>query len=171
MEYPTKFRAPRRRVSFSVAQKRDRRRDENRKHDQRTRKWEKHAIFRWWDTARGPPPHGDLQRELERLATTAWRHPITSAPTRFGLSTIERWYYEAKNAPTDPVGRLRKKLRKDLGRRVAITDVLKQAIHAQYDAHRSWSYQLHYDNLVAWAEADRGLGRVPAYATVRRYMK
>ena len=49
--------------------------------------------------------------------------------------------------------------------------MLAQALHAQYAAHRSWSYQLHYDNLVAWAEADRGLGRVPAYATVRRYMK
>jgi putative transposase len=118
-----------------------------------------------------PPPRGDLQRELERLAETKWRHPVTDAPTTFGRSTIERWYYEAKNAPVDPVGRLRKKIRKDLGRRVAISDVLAQAIHALYDAHRGWSYQLHYDNLVAWAEADRGLGRVPAYATVRRYMK
>lgn len=118
-----------------------------------------------------PPRHGDLQRELERLADKPWRHPITSAPTRFGLSTIQRWYYEAKNAPTDPVGRLRKKLRKDLGRRIAISDVVAQALHAQYGAHRSWSYQLHYDNLVAWAEADPDLGRVPAYATVRRYMK
>jgi putative transposase len=118
-----------------------------------------------------PPPRGDLQHELERLAEKQWRHPITGAPTTFGLSTIQRWYYEAKNAPVDPVGRLRKKIRKDLGRRVAISDVLAQAIHALYDAHRGWSYQLHYDNLVAWAEADRGLGAVPAYATVRRYMK
>jgi transposase InsO family protein len=118
-----------------------------------------------------PPTRGDLQRELARLATMTWRHPVTAAPTRFGLSTIERWYYQAKNAPTDPVGRLRKKRRKDRGRRIAITDVLAQAIHAQHAAHRSWSYQLHYDNLVAWADADATLGAVPAYATVRRYMR
>src|SRR5688572_1104705 len=118
-----------------------------------------------------PPQRGDLQRELERLAEKKWRHPITNVPTTFGLSTIERWYYGAKNAPVDPVGRLRKKVRKDVGRRIAISDVLAQAIRAMYEAHRSWSYQLHYDNLVAWAETDRGLGSVPAYATVRRYMK
>jgi putative transposase len=118
-----------------------------------------------------PPARGDLQRELERLAATKWRHPVTGVPTTFGLSTIERWYYEAKNAPVDPVGRLRKKVRKDVGRRIAISDVLAQALHALYEAHRSWSYQLHYDNLVAWAEADDGLDPVPAYATVRRYMK
>jgi transposase InsO family protein len=118
-----------------------------------------------------PPARGDLQRELELLAAKKWRHPITGAPTTFGISTIERWYYEAKNAPVDPVGRLRQKVRKDLGRRIAITDVLAQAIHALYEANRGWSYQLHYDNLLAWAEADGTLGGVPAYATVRRYMK
>lgn len=118
-----------------------------------------------------PPRHGDLARELERLAAKKWRHPITSAPTTFGVSTIERWYYEAKNALIDPVGRLRQKVRKDLGRRIAISDVLAQAIHALYEANRGWSYQLHYDNLVAWSEADTTLGAVPAYATVRRYMK
>jgi hypothetical protein len=41
-----------------------------------------------------PPARGELQRELERLAEKKWRHPITSAPTMFGVSTIERWYYE-----------------------------------------------------------------------------
>ena len=118
-----------------------------------------------------PPPHGELQAELERLATKQWRHPITNQPTRFGLSTIQRWYYEAKNAPADPVGRLRKKLRKDIGRQTAISDGLKQAIHTLYGTHRSWTYQLHYDNLEAWVEEEPELGPLPAYATVRRYMK
>jgi putative transposase len=118
-----------------------------------------------------PPPHGELQAELERLAAKPWRHPITNQPTRFGLSTIQRWYYEAKNAPTDPVGRLRKKLRKDSGRQTAISEGLKQAIHTLYAAHRSWTYQLHYDNLEAWVEEEPELGPLPAYATVRRYMK
>jgi putative transposase len=118
-----------------------------------------------------PPPRGDLQAELERLTEKQWRHPVTNEPTRFGLSTIEHWYYAAKHAPTDPVGRLRKQRRKDTGRQTAISDALKQAIHAQYAAHRSWTYQLHYDNLAAWVEEDPALGRLPVYATVRRYMK
>lgn len=118
-----------------------------------------------------PPPRGELQAELERLAATQWQHPVTGEPTRFGLSTIQHWYYAAKSAPVDPVGRLRKKPRKDAGRCTALSDALKQAIHAQYAAHQSWTYQLHYDNLVAWVEAEPELGRLPTYATVRRYMK
>ena len=118
-----------------------------------------------------PPGRGDLQAELERLTAKIWRHPVTNEPTRFGLKTIQHWYYQAKHAPADPVGRLRKKIRKDTGRQTAISDALKQAIHAQYAAHRSWSYQLHHDNLAAWVEAEPALGALPVYATVRRYMK
>jgi hypothetical protein len=70
------------------------------------------------------------------------RHPLLDRHelTVFGVSTIERWYYEAKRAPVDPVSRLRHKVRKDRGRRIAITDALAQAIHALYEANRSWSY-------------------------------
>src|SRR5882762_4886307 len=74
-----------------------------------------------------PPPRGELQAELERLAAKHWRHPVTGEPTRFGVSTIQHWYYAAKQAPVDPVGRLRKKPRKDLGRHAALSDALKQA--------------------------------------------
>jgi len=118
-----------------------------------------------------PPQRGELQTELERLAAKQWRHPITAEPTRFGLKTIQHWYYQAKNAPVDPVGKLRKKPRKDQGRQTAISDALEQAIHAQYTAHRSWTYQLHHDNLAAWVEAEPELGPLPSYATVRRYMR
>jgi transposase InsO family protein len=118
-----------------------------------------------------PPPRGDLQAELGRLATMRWQHPVTGEPTRFGVSTIERWYYAAKNEPVNPVTRLRTKVRKDAGQQTALSDALKQAIHAQYAAHRSWTYQLHYDNLAAWVEAEPELGKLASYATVRRYMK
>jgi putative transposase len=118
-----------------------------------------------------PPPHGELQVELEKLAARTWRHPVTSELVSFGVSTIERWYYAAKHAPVDPVGKLRRKPRKDQGRQTAISDALKQAIHAQYAAHQSWTYQLHHDNLAAWVEAQPELGPLPSYATVRRYMR
>lgn len=138
------------------------------------------SIHERWATLRfsvvghllaAPPAHGELQAELERLAAKTWRHPVTNEPVRFGLKTIQHWYYQAKNAPSDPVGRLRKKRRKDVGRHTALSEALKQAIHAQYATHRSWTYQLHYDNLVAWVDAEPELGRLPTYATVRRYMK
>ena len=118
-----------------------------------------------------PPPRGELQAALAQLATRTWRHPVTNDSVRFGVSTIERWYYEAKHAPVDPVGKLRRKPRKDQGQQTAISERLKQALHTQYAAHRSWSYQLHYDNLAAWAETEPEPCALPSYATLRRYMK
>lgn len=118
-----------------------------------------------------PPPYGELGDELDRLATKKWRHPVTGQPATFGRSTIERWYYMAKNEPRDPVTRLRKQARKDIGRFATVNLALRQLLHAQYADHRSWSYQLHYDNVVARARGDREIGVMPSYATVRRYMR
>ena len=45
-----------------------------------------------------PAAHGELRVELERLAAKSWEHPVSGKPTRFGLSTIQRWYYQARAA-------------------------------------------------------------------------
>jgi transposase InsO family protein len=135
---------------------------------------ERWALLRFSVVGRllaSPPPRGELRAELERLAACAWRHPVTARPTRFGVSTIERWYYQAKHAGTDPVARLRKRVRADSGRQASVGAALRQAIHAQYTAHKSWSVQLHYDNLRAVADREPALGVLPSYSTVRRYMK
>jgi CheY-like chemotaxis protein len=42
---------------------------------------------------------------------------------------------------------------------------------AQYAAHKSWSVQLHHDNLVALAETRADLRPLPCYDTMRRFMK
>ncbi len=118
-----------------------------------------------------PPPRGELRGELENLAGRAWRHPTTGEPTHFGVSTIERWYYQALRERHDPVGALRKQVRKDAGRHLAMPEPVKQALLAQYAAHKGWSVQLHYDNLVALAEASPEVGAPPSYSTVRRFMK
>ena len=47
---------------------------------------------------------------------------------------------------------------------------LRQTLMAQYNAHTSWSAQLHHDNLVALAETRSELRPVPSYATVRRFL-
>ncbi len=118
-----------------------------------------------------PPPRGELRQALERLAEKTWRHPTTGEPMRFSADTLERWFYTARNARRDPVGELRRVVRKDAGTQPSLTTPLRQALRAQYQAHRSWSVQLHYDNLVALAETEPALAPLPSYATVRRYMR
>jgi hypothetical protein len=52
-----------------------------------------------------PPRRGQLRSELKKLAQKIFRHPITGVPASFGLSTIERWYYAARDA-IDPVAKI-----------------------------------------------------------------
>jgi len=118
-----------------------------------------------------PAEHGVLQEQLEQLASKSWRHPTTGEVVRFSVSTIERWYYTAKNSPGDPVGALARKLNAHAGTHPSIPAALREAIGKQYKQHPSWSYQLHYDNLAALGEQQSEIGPVPSYPAVRRYMK
>jgi transposase InsO family protein len=61
--------------------------------------------------------------------------------------------------------------RKDAGAQPSLGARLRQALLAQYDAHKKWSYKLHRDNLAVLVERDPSLERLPSYATVRRFMK
>jgi hypothetical protein len=108
-----------------------------------------------------PPGKGELKAAIAALAARAWQHPTTGDPVRFGFSTIERWYYRALKERADPVGVLRRKLRTDAGQQVAISDVVRQTVLAQYAAHKSWSVKLHHDNLVALAETYVGCNLRP----------
>ncbi len=142
--------------------------------DDRGRVHDRWAHFRFQVVGRllaSPPEAGGLARALGELAGREWIHPVSFQPVRFGFSTVERWYYEARRAPVDPVANLRRRQRKDLGRRWAISAALGQALAAQHQEHGRWSYQLHRDNLVARAKADPSLGQVPSYASVVRWMK
>lgn len=118
-----------------------------------------------------PPPEGQLQQALAKLAAKSWRHPITGVAVQFGQSTIERWFYTAKNAGQDPVRALQRRRRVDAGQVRQLSAALIETLRAQYRAHQSWSYQLHYDNLGARADDNAALQPLPSYATVRRYMK
>lgn len=118
-----------------------------------------------------PPARGELAVELAALSSIAWKHPATGEPVRFGAPTIERWYYQARNAGVDRVAALRKKIRKDSGTHPSMTPLLRSALRAQYEAHPTWSYQLHADNLEVVCEDDPAIGECPSYTTLRRYMK
>ena len=117
-----------------------------------------------------PPAKDALRAALQQLAAREWRHPSTGAPVRFGVSTLERWYYRSRNEQHDPVSVLQRKRRQDNGEQASMTPPLRQALLAQYAAHKSWSAQLHHDNLVALAETRPELRPVPSYATVLRFL-
>ena len=118
-----------------------------------------------------PPPTGQLQKALDRLSQKRYRHPID--PQRsigVGASTIERWYYKARDA-ADPIAVLGRKIRSDAGIRWSMADSLLAELKAQYQAHPRWNVQLHYDNLAARVQEAPQLGSMPSYKTVLRCMR
>lgn len=117
-----------------------------------------------------PPAPGDLQTALRDLAAKRWRHPFTGLEVRFGCSTLERWYYAAKNAG-DPVRVLRNQVRGDIGRFPSISSSAAQALQEQYQQHPSWTAQLHADNLRVTLTAVDEDAKCPSYPSVRRYLK
>ena len=117
-----------------------------------------------------PPGKGQTKAALQSLAARIWTHPVSGEETRFALATIERWYYTARRAKDDPVGVLRRTVRKDCGK-VSLTAEQIEHLRQQYEDHKHWTYQLHYDNLAAAVEAKPVMGRLRSYCTVRRYMQ
>ncbi len=103
---------------------------------------ERWALFRFsvvGPLLSSPPSPGELATELAALAATTWQHPIRHEPVRFGLKTIETWYYAAKNA-AEPITALRPKVRRTLGQHPSLGPGLGEALRAQYAAHPSWTY-------------------------------
>jgi hypothetical protein len=101
------------RKSFEAAQGADGMSDE-----QEIRRHERWAWLRFSIVGRllaAPPARGQLQAEIAQLAAKEWRHPISGQPTHFSFSSIERWYYSALAAKTDPIGTLRRKRRATAG--------------------------------------------------------
>ena len=136
--------------------------------------WQQWAHFRFsviGGLLSCPPQKGQLQKAIGRLAQKTYRHPIDSnRQIQIGSSTIERWYYKAKMT-ADPITALGRKIRSDAGIRWSISYTLLAALKAQYEAHRRWNVQLHYDNLVALAQEKPQLKPVPSYKTVLRCMR
>ncbi|HEX3448556.1 MAG TPA: DDE-type integrase/transposase/recombinase [Isosphaeraceae bacterium] len=117
-----------------------------------------------------PPARGTLRTAIRSLAEKTWAHPVTGRDVRFTAVSIERWYYTARRQRDDPVGALRRAVRKDSGK-ISLTAALAERLHLQYREHPHWSFQLHYDNLAALVKADPTLGKLRSYSTVKRYMR
>ena len=117
-----------------------------------------------------PASDGELKASIAELASRCWRHPSTGESIRFSFKTIERWWYIARDAD-DPLEALARKVPAHAGTHPSIGQALAQAIAAQHRDHPRWSFQLHYDNLLALVRQDPGLGPAPSYPTLIRFMK
>ena len=118
-----------------------------------------------------PPPRGNLREALSALSKKPWCHPVTKESVFFSFSTIERWFYAARGEYRDPVGKLKRRIRKDSGLQSSLGADLLTVLTCQYKEHKSWSMRLHYDNLQVLAEQEPALSPLPSYSTVCRYMK
>ncbi len=116
-----------------------------------------------------PPKRGRLKNEIDALAERHWEHPITKEPTTYRFSTIEHWYYAARKS-NDPIAALRPKVRRDAGTHKSLTEEVRVLLREQYEKHKTWSYQLHADNLAVECE-QQDKGEAPSYSSVLRYMK
>lgn len=118
-----------------------------------------------------PPQPGELASILKELSVKTWQHPTTGAPVQFAIPTIARWYYTARRQSLDPVQSLERKVHAQAGKHPSVSDALRELLRRLHAEHPTWSYQLHYDNLLAEAKQRSLLGPLPSYPTVRRWMK
>lgn len=134
------------------------------------RRWAafRHAVI--GTLSASPPGKGELAGAIRSLSERTWRHPVTGEETRFGFSTIEGWFYQARRAK-DPVDELRWKSRSDIGRSRALTPEMAKSLEEQYARYPFWSCRIHADNFLT-ALAGTGVhGALPSYQTIRRYMR
>ena len=82
-----------------------------------------------------PPERGGLRQALRDLAARTWQHPITGKAKRYGIATIERWYYRSYRERGSIVQALRRKTRVDVGRPRVLDESVKTILREQYRIH------------------------------------
>jgi transposase InsO family protein len=116
-----------------------------------------------------PPRKGELQERLRELADTEYSHPVTGDPIYFGISSIERWFYLARNS-RNPVEALTRRRRKDAGQ-MKMSRTARKYLLELYNQHPTWSKMLLKENLDSLLKKEVELGEEsPSYSTVRRYL-
>ena len=105
-----------------------------------------------------------------RLAEKTWSHPVTGRDVQFTAVTIERWYYTARRQRDDPVGALRRAVRKDCGK-VSLAAALAERLHAPVPRPPALELPTALRQPRRLVKADPSLGPLPSYSTVKRYMQ
>jgi transposase InsO family protein len=116
-----------------------------------------------------PPGAGDLKEALRSLASKEWKDPVSGKMVKFSVSSIERWYYKA-NKTNSPIISLGKKPRNDSGR-YKVPMQIQEALVKRFKEYPTWSYQLHYDNLLSEFKDKQAFERLPSYSTVKNFLK
>lgn len=137
----------------------------NSRNDDNSRKWAQFRFSVVGPLLSSPPDPGSLADRIRELSVKKWDHPISKKPHHAKFSTIERWYYDAKDKQ-NPVAALERKLREDRGNFSSLLPEHQTALREQFREHRTWNYKLHADNLQTQFPQN-----CPSYDTIRRYMK
>jgi hypothetical protein len=90
-----------------------------------------------------PPAPGELAERLLELSQRPYTHPSRGEPVRFGVSTIERWYYQAR-AAQQPIVALERKVPKHAGSHPSVSAALCATIATQHKQHPSWFFVIEY---------------------------
>lgn len=109
--------------------------------------------------------HGELKAELRRLSRMRFRAPGLTRTRRYGVSTLERWYYAFKNGGLEALEPAR---RRDAGHGRALTDEQRELLCAIRTEHPGASAELILRTLVAEGRIEEG--QVTA-STVRRLFR
>jgi len=117
-----------------------------------------------------PPEPGKLKERIAELAARPWRHPTTGEMVHFSEKTIERWFYAARS-DDNPIEALARKVPSHAGSHPSISEIVARELQKLRRDHPRWSFQLVYDNLLIVAREPPGLGKLPSYSSVCRYMK
>lgn len=128
--------------------------------------WGKFRFSVIGDLLASPPVRGELAIRLRQLSSREFSHPVTGEPVRFSFSTLETWYYMARNCKGNPIEELSDQIRATNGTFPAVREEVRQFLVKQYREHPSWQYQLHLDNVKCLYKE-----QAPSYSTLMRYMK
>jgi hypothetical protein len=85
-----------------------------------------------------PPARGELKVAIRQLAKKSWTHPVSGKTVQFAAVTIERWYHVARREKDDPLGVLRRAVRKDRGK-VSLDPAVAEELRKQYHDHQHWT--------------------------------
>lgn len=119
---------------------------------------------------RGSVEKGNVQQRIRELSELEYRHPQhPQRSIRLGLSTIERWYYSARNT-ADPLATLTGNLRSNAGKPLAFSDALLGVLERQYATLPLATVKELYMRLAKEVADNPHLGKLPSYMTVLRWV-
>jgi transposase len=131
------------------------------------RKWAQFRLAVIGSLIFSPLERRSLGRELTRITEQKWVHPISGNVFSLSYSTIERWYYQARSNPDDPLAALNN-VRSGAGAPRSLPIQARNYIQGQVRKGRTYPFSEYHRRVVEMTRK-HGWGRPPSYNVVRRY--